>query len=174
MKIVAICGSLRQESYNLKLLQNFAAMLPKTTQYSIEFFHDFPLFNEDVEAKGIPKPVDELAQKIALADAIVFGCPEYNYSIPGVLKNGIDWLSRHPKKPFAKKTVAIMGASPGRLGSARAQYHLRQVGVFLDLRILNRPEIMLSEAHRKFDEQGNLNDAGAKDLLLQLIQVLHA
>lgn len=174
MRIVAICGSLRHESYNLKLLQNFGAMLPKTTNYSIELLHDFPLFNEEVEALGIPKPVDELAQKITQADALVFGCPEYNYSITGVLKNGIDWVSRHPSKPFVKKTAAIMGASQGRLGSARAQYHLRQVGVFLDLCLLNRPEIMLAEAHRKFDEQGNLNDAGAKDLLLQLVRVLHA
>lgn len=174
MNIVAICGSLRKESYNLKLLHNFASLVPNSSRITLAFLHGIPLFNEDVEALSVPDSVHELAATICAADALVFGCPEYNYSIPGVLKNAIDWLSRHPKKPLAGKKAAIIGASPGRLGSARAQYHLRQVGVFVDLRFFNKPEIMVGEAHKKFDSVGKLTDAGTVELLKKLIEVIHA
>lgn len=174
MNILSICGSLRKESYNLKLLKNFGALVPKPAQFEIVTLHDIPLYSEDQEAVGFPPSVIALVDKIAKADAIVFGCPEYNYSIPGVLKNAIDWVSRHPKKPFLGKTAAIIGASMGRLGTARAQYHLRQVGVFVDLRFLNRPEVMVAEAQNKFDELGQLTDQGAVDLLKKLAVALMA
>jgi chromate reductase len=165
MKILGICGSLRKDSYNLKLLKSFGEILAEPEHFSIATLHDIALFNEDQEALAIPKAVSNLAERIHAADALIIGCPEYNYSIPGVLKNAIDWISRHPLKPFAGKKAAIIGASPGRLGTARAQYHLRQVAVFLDLRIINRPEIMVGEAHNKFGPDGRLNDPVTVEML---------
>jgi chromate reductase len=132
------------------------------------------LFNEDVEVLGVPESVNSLCKKILDAGAVVIACPEYNYSISGVLKNALDWVSRHPQKPLAGKKTALMGASMGRFGTARAQYHLRQVGVFIDMRFLNRPEIMLSEAHNKFDASGKLTDNFAHDLLKKLVNTLTA
>lgn len=172
MAILGICGSLRKHSYNLSLLKSFKEILADQDTFEIALLHDIPLFNEDREAMGIPDSVNALADKIVAATMVVIACPEYNYSIPGVLKNAIDWISRHPKKPFAQKTVAIMGASPGRLGTARAQYHLRQVGVFLDLRIINRPEVMVAEAHTKFDVEGRLTDASTREQLKKLAAAL--
>lgn len=168
MKILLICGSLRKESYNLKLLKNFASLSPSWSETSIYRINDIPFFNEDVEVEGFPAPVNDLAKNILDARMIVFGLPEYNYSIPGVLKNAIDWLSRHKDQPLQGKLAAIMGASMGRLGTARAQYHLRQVGVFVDLRFLNRPEVMVSDAHNKFDENGVLTDQSTVDQLKKL------
>jgi chromate reductase len=173
MRLVGICGSLRKESYNLKLLKVFGELLPPEASFEIAFLHDIPLFSEDQEAIAIPSSVHKLADKINVADAVVFGCPEYNYSITGVLKNAIDWVSRHPTKPFAEKTAAVIGASMGKMGSARAQYHLRQVAVFVDLRFINRPEVMVGEAHKKFSDEGKLNDTVAINLLKQLIETLY-
>ena len=115
---------------------------------TIETFDIAPIepYNEDVKQKGFPPPVQELRDKIRAADALLIVTPEYNYSIPGVLKNAIDWASRPPDQPFQDKPIAIMGASPGRLGSARAQYHLRQCFVFLNALILNTPEVMIANA----------------------------
>lgn len=172
MKILGICGSLRKESFNLKLLKNFGALCQSPLQFEIVTLHEIPLYSEDEEAIGFPTGVQQLVDKISDADFLVFGCPEYNYSIPGVLKNAIDWVSRHPKKPFLKKRAAIIGASPGRLGSARAQYHLRQVAVFLDLCFINRPEVMVGEAHKKFDSDGKLNDAATVEHLKKLVLAL--
>ncbi len=169
MKFLAICGSLRKESYNLKLLKAFGDMLPSEVSFDIKSLQGIPLFNEDQESIAIPSSVDQLANDVASADALVIGTPEYNYSIPGVLKNAIDWVSRHSAKPFVGKTAVLMGASPGRLGTARAQYHLRQVAVFLDLRFLNRPEVMVSEAHTKFDAAGRLTDVKTKEILEKAI-----
>lgn len=170
--VLGICGSLRKESYNLKLLMNFKSLLPTTVACEIVTLHNIPLYNEDEEAIGFPKSVQLLVDKINNADVLLFGCPEYNYSIPGVLKNAIDWVSRHPSKPLAKKNAAVMGASIGRLGGARAQYHLRQVAVFVDLRFINRPEVMVSEAHKKFDADGNLTDQATIDHLKKLMDAL--
>lgn len=172
MKLLGICGSLRKESYNLKLLKAFGEVLPPTASMHIKMLHDIPFFNEDQEAIAIPSAVNQIAEEILAADALVIGTPEYNYSIPGVLKNAIDWISRHPQKPFAGKTAVVIGASPGRLGTARAQYHLRQVAVFLDLRFLNRPEVMVSEAHTKFDAAGKLIDTKTREHLAKMAEAL--
>lgn len=172
MSILGICGSLRKQSYNLSLLKNFGEILADPTLLDIALLHDIPLFNEDREAMGIPDAVNVLSDKVAAADLIIFSSPEYNYSIPGVLKNAIDWVSRHPKKPFAGKSAALMGASPGRLGTARAQYHLRQVGVFVDLRFINKPEVMVSEAHNKFDVDGRLTDTSTREQLKKFAAAL--
>jgi chromate reductase, NAD(P)H dehydrogenase (quinone) len=170
--IVAICGSLRRQSYNLKLLMNFRSLLPARVACEVITLHDIPLYSEDEEAIGFPQSVQSLVDKISRADLVLFGCPEYNYSVPGVLKNAIDWISRHPKKPLAKKPAAVVGASIGRLGGARAQYHLRQIAVFVDLRFINRPEIMVAEAHKKFDGEGKLIDQPTIDHLKKLVDAL--
>ena len=107
-----------------------------------------------------------MGEAIAAADGVVIVTPEYNYSVPGVLKNAIDWLSRLPNQPFAGKPVAIQSASPGALGGARAQYHLRQSLVFLDARVLNRPEVMVGGAYGKADmASGDLTDQATKDFI---------
>jgi len=113
-----------------------------------------PPYNEDVRAKGFPPAVESLRRQIAAADALLFATPEYNFSMAGVLKNAIDWASRPPDQPFAGKPVAMMGASVGMLGTARAQYHLRQVCVYLDMHPINKPEVLIAAAHTKFDAEG--------------------
>jgi chromate reductase len=172
MKILGICGSLRKESYNLKILEAFSGLLEKPNAMEIVLLHDIPLYNNDVEKVGFPDAVQALGKKIRDASCIVFGCPEYNYSVTGVLKNAIDWVSRLPDRPFAGKIAGIIGASPGLFGSARAQYHLRQMGVFLDLQFINQPEVMLGAAHTKFGPDGALLDEFTIKLLKKLESVL--
>ena len=106
------------------------------------------------------------------ADAILFVTPEYNYSVPGVLKNAIDWASRPPEQPFAGKPAAIMGASPGVIGTARAQYHLRQIAVFLDLKVLNKPEVMIGGAADRFDSAGNLTHEPTREFIGKTLAAL--
>ena len=106
-------------------------------------------------SRGIPRRSQEMRDRMGAADALLFVTPEYNYSIPGVLKNAIDWASRPPEQPFDGKPIAIMGASPGMLGSARAQYHLRQCFVFLNGMVLNRPEVMIANASNRSTPRGS-------------------
>jgi chromate reductase len=168
MKILGICGSLRKESYNLKLLNAFSGILDKSNCMEIVLLHDVTFYNGDVEKIGFPEPVINLGKKIEDSSCIVFGCPEYNYSVPGVLKNAIDWVSRLPNKPFANKIAGIIGASPSIFGAARAQYHLRQMGVFLNIQFINQPEVMLPNAHTKFGPDGTLLDEFTIKLLKNL------
>jgi chromate reductase len=133
-----------------------------------------PVFNQD-EEKQPPARVSEFKARIRAADAILFSTAEYNYSIPGVLKNAIDWASRpHGDSAWAGKPVALMGAAAGMLGSARAQYHLRQVFVFLNMLPINQPEVLIATAHTKFDADGNLTDDAARKLIAQLLESLAA
>jgi chromate reductase len=133
-----------------------------------------PGFNEDDE-QNPPARIKELKNQVRAADAILFVTPEYNYSVPGVLKNAIDWASRpYGDNAWDGKPVAIMGASIGQIATARAQYHLRQSFVFLDMHPINRPEVMIGNASQHFDEQGNLTDEVARDLIRQLLQNLAA
>src|SRR6266567_2869506 len=133
-----------------------------------------PLYDEDVRAQGFPPPVETLRQQIKAADALLFACPEYNYSMSGVLKNAIDWASRPPDQPFNDKPVAVMGASPSALGTGRAQYHLRQSCVFLNMHLLNKPEVMIAAAHTKFDAQGDLTDEPTRGFIRELLVNLAA
>ncbi len=127
---------------------------------------DFPLYNADVQAQGFPAAVEAMGVAIRAADGVVLVTPEYNYSTPGVLKNAIDWLSRLPAQPFASKPLLIQSASPGALGGARAQYHLRQTFVFLDGRVMNAPEVMIAGAYGKSDSAtGDLTDGPTKEFL---------
>ncbi|MDX1485469.1 MAG: NADPH-dependent FMN reductase [Alphaproteobacteria bacterium] len=156
--ILAIAGSLRAQSLNKAALRAAIAGAPTGVSISEAEIGDLPLYNQDIQAAGFPEAVIRLGRQIVAADAILFVTPEYNYSVPGVLKNAIDWISRLPDQPFAGKPAAIIGVSPGNLGTARAQYHLRQIGVFLDLHFLNKPEVMIGQATAKFDDDGRLTD----------------
>jgi chromate reductase len=131
-----------------------------------------PLYNEDVRAQGFPPPVQKLRDQIAAADALLFACPEYNYSMSGVLKNAIDWASRPPDQPFAGKACAILGAAAGMAGSARAQGDLRRAMVFLDMHPLNKPEVLIGQAQAKFDESGKLTDEAAKGFIRDMMAAL--
>lgn len=173
MKILGICGSLRKGSFNRMALNTAIEMAPEgVTIERYERIGEFPLYNQDVEDKGFPDAVQDMAEKIRQADALLIVTPEYNYSVPGVLKNALDWVSRLPKQPFFGKPGAIMGASPGKLGTARAQYHLRQVCVTLNIRLLNGPEIMIDRADKKFDKDGRLTDEDTRKYIGKLLAAL--
>ncbi|MNZ39874.1 NADPH azoreductase [compost metagenome] len=172
INVLGISGSLRQGSYNTAALREAMRLAPEGMRIEMADLGGIPLYNEDVYAQGFPEPVQRLREQIRAADALLIATPEYNYSIPGVLKNAIDWVSRPPEQPFAGKPVALFGASAGRFGTARAQYHLRQCMVFLDMRPLNKPEVMISTAQNLFDQQGNLTDAATREFIQRLLAAL--
>lgn len=174
IRVLAIGGSLRQGSYNSLLLKQAQRQAPEGMSIDIADLSDIPLYNGDVQAQGFPASVQRIAEQAAQADAFLIATPEYNYSIPGVLKNAIDWLSRMPGAPFQGKPVAIASASMGSLGGARAQYHLRQVLIYLDVHPLNKPEFFLAAAHEKFSADGELTDASSRDCLDALLTALVA
>ena len=174
MKIVGLSGSLRKGSYNSAALRAAQALAPEGTVIEIAEIRDLPLYNDDVRAAGYPAPVERLRRQIAEADAVLFVTPEYNYSVSGVLKNAIDWASRPPNQPFDGKPVAIMGASGGLFGTARAQYHLRQMLIFLNAFPVNKPEVMIGQAQTKFDEAGNLTDEATREFIRKLLVALVA
>lgn len=158
ISIVAMSGSLRKGSYNTALLKTAVGLVPEGAWIDVIEIRDLPLFDADLET-DMPKVVIDFKAKIKNADGILFVTPEYNYSIPGGLKNAIDWASRpYGDNSFDGKPVAIMSASPGMLGGSRAQYHLRQIFVFLNMHALNQPEVMVPFADTKFDEHGVLTD----------------
>src|SRR4249920_1743990 len=157
IRILGIAGSLRRKSYNRAALRAAQQLAPEDAVIDIFELDGIPVFSEDDELQP-PVKIVELKKRIREADAILFVTPEYNYSIPGGLKNAIDWASRpYGDNAWNGKPVAVMGASLGMLGTARAQYHLRQVFVFLDMDALNQPEVMIN-ASKSFDDQGNLTD----------------
>jgi chromate reductase, NAD(P)H dehydrogenase (quinone) len=172
ISILAICGSLRTGSYNRAALRTAIELKPPRMTIETADISAFPLYNEDVRAQGFPPPVETLRRQIAAADALLFVTPEYNYSMPGVLKNAIDWASRPPDQPFAGKPVAIMGAAAGMAGSARAQYDLRRSCVFLDMHPLNKPEVLIGQAQTKFDAEGRLTDEVGRGLIRDLLVAL--
>ena len=173
--VLAFSGSLRKGSFNRMTLEAAKSLAPDGM--SIEIFErlgDIPLYNEDIRGDGDPDAVNAVAAAIRNADAVLISTPEYNYSVSGVLKNAIDWLSRAKPQPFKDKPLAIMGAAMGAHGTARAQYHLRQIFVFLEAHMLSRPEVFIGAAHTKFGEDGSLNDDVAKDLIRQELEALRA
>ncbi len=167
IKLVAFCGSLRQASFNRMALKAFIERLPAGVSLSTIEIGDWPLYNADVQAKGFPDKVQAAQQAMLAADGLVLVSPEYNYGISGVLKNAIDWLSRMTPQPFAGKPIAMFGASGGVLGTARAQYQLRQTLVFLDGRPVNKPEVMIGQAPNRFAD-GKLTDEPTGKLLTDL------
>lgn len=157
LKLLGICGSLRRQSTNAGLLRAAMAELPEGVSMEIADLSAVPFYNTDLSEK--PAAAQALLAGMEAADALVLACPEYNYSIAPALKNALDWGSREPNNMLlAGKTVAIMGAGGG-MGTSRAQYHLRQVCVFLDLHPLNKPEVFANAFAGAFDADGNLTDA---------------
>ena len=169
MNVIGISGSLRKGSFNTAALRAAQGLAPEGMTIEVAQIGDLPLYNDDVRAAGFPPPAERLRAQIAAADAVLLVTPEYNYSISGVLKNAIDWASRPPNQPFEAKPVAIMGASPGLFGSARAQYHLRQMLIFLNAMPVNRPEVMIGQAQNKFDADGNLTDEPTREFIRKLL-----
>ncbi len=174
LTFLGLCGSLREGSYNRAALRAAQELAPSGVRVETFDLAPLPAYNDDVRVKGYPPAVQELRAAIKAADAVLFATPEFNYSVPGVLKNAIDWASRPPEQPFDGKPAAIMGASGGMLGTARAQYHLRQMGVFLNIHFLNRPEVMIAQAASKFDAQGRLTDETARKLIGEQLVALAA
>lgn len=172
LKVLGFAGSLRLGSYNKALLRAAVDLVPENMNIEIFDLEGVPPFNQDTE-ENMPEKVKEFKTKIREADAILIASPEYNYSVPGVLKNAIDWASRpYGDNPFDGKPVAIMSASVGMLGGARAQYHLRQIFVFLNMYPINRPEVIVPFAQDKFDASGKLLDDNTKKFLGQLLHNL--
>jgi chromate reductase len=174
VNILGFAGSLRKGSYNRALLRAAGELLPEHTTLESFDLEGIPPFNQDQEGTP-PDRVRELKGKIRAADSILIVTPEYNYSIPGVLKNAIDWASRpYGDNSLGGKPVAIMSASTGMLGGARAQYHLRQSFVFLDMHPVNRPEVFVTFAGQKFDQEGRLIDEQTRKFIGELLKALVA
>jgi len=178
VKALGIAGSLREGSYNRALLRAACEETPDGLEieiFSNGTFKRIPLYNEDVRATGDPEPVESLKAAIREADALVIATPEYNHSVPGVLKNALDWASRPPDEtPLHGKPVAIMGASTGSWGTVRAQMHLRQFFVDHDMPAVREPEVLVRDADEKFDEEGRLTHDVTRYFVRQLMEALVA
>lgn len=171
-KILAISGSLRKASTNTMALKAAQKLAPAGVEITIADLSGLPMYNDDVRAAGEPVSVSELKAKVKAADAILIATPEYNFSIPAVLKNALDWMSRPPEPPFDGKPVAILGASPGPVGTARVQYHLRQVLVFMNTFTLNKPEVFIGNSGAKFNAEGELTDEVTAKFIVEQITAL--
>lgn len=174
MNVIGISGSLRKDSFNSMALRAACKLAPEGMRIEIADLAPIPLYNEDVRSAGWPASVSELKERIRAADAVLLVSPEFNFSVPGVLKNTLDWLSRPPAPPFDGKPVAIMGASTGILGTARMQYHLRQVLVYMNTFTVNKPEVFITQAATKFNAQGELSDAPTGQVITDLLVSLKA
>ena len=172
IKVLGFTGSLRKGSYNKAALRAAKELMPEGAALDIFDLEGIPFLNEDLEAKGIPEVVQRFKNKISEADVLLIATPEYNYSIPPVLKNALDWASRGENSPLIGKPGAIMSASTGMFGGARAQYHLRQVCVRLNILLLNQPEVFIANAATKFDEKGELIDERTRNSITKLLKLL--
>ncbi|BCU67649.1 NAD(P)H-dependent FMN reductase [Sulfolobales archaeon HS-7] len=173
MKVLGIVGSLRKNSYNMMLFKNAQSLAPEYMKIELfERLGEFPLFNQDLES-DLPEVVRDFKRRIREADALLFVTPEYNYSVPGVLKNAIDWASRpYNDNVFDGKVAGIMSASIGMIGGERAQLHLRQIFTFLNITAVNRPEVIITFASKRFDEKGVLLDDDAKKFIKEHLENL--
>jgi chromate reductase len=166
--VLVICGSLRKGSYNASLARALPALAPPELALTpAPSFADFPVYNYDVQTAGVPAEVNAWADAIRAADGVIIVSPEYNWSIPGGLKNAIDWVSKLKDVPFKDKPVAMQSASTGQVGGARMQYHLRMALQSIDAVLFGRPEVFVNFAAKKFDESGNLTDDAVKDIVRQ-------
>jgi chromate reductase, NAD(P)H dehydrogenase (quinone) len=169
--VVGIAGSLRKASYNRALLRTAQELAPEGLRIEIHDLDEIPLYNEDVEKAGVPPAVDALRRAVAAADGLLFATPEYNHGVPGVLKNAFDWLSRPPRGSVLDgKPAALMGASPGMTGTARAQSQLRLSLVFTNTPAMLQPEVLVGRAHEKFDAEGRLTDEKTREFLGLFLQ----
>ncbi|HEY7298281.1 MAG TPA: NADPH-dependent FMN reductase [Xanthobacteraceae bacterium] len=170
LSVISICGSLRKGSYNAMVQRALPGLAPGGMAINpAPSFAAFPIYNADIQnSTGFPREVNDLADAIRAADGVIIVTPEYNFSIPGGLKNAIDWVSRLPNQPFAGKPIALQSASPGPVGGARMQYDLRRSMVFLDAFTLNKPEIFIGNCVSKFDENtGELKDETTRKFIIQ-------
>src|ERR1700732_1667766 len=170
LNVLTICGSLRKGSYNAMVQRALPRLAPEgMTLKAAPPYAELPLYNADIQnSTGFPAGANVLADAIRAADGVLIVTPEYNFSIPGGLKNAIDWVSRLPNQPFAGKPIALQSASPGPLGGARVQYDLRRAMVFLDAFVLNKPEIFIGGCASKIDEEtGELKDEATRNFIKQ-------
>ena len=174
-QFVGISGSLRKGSFNTMLLKAASQVLPFNVSMEIISIEDIPLYNADLDlpsAKQRPQPVEHFRKMLTDADGILISSPEYNYSIPGGLKNAIDWASRGEDSPLLRKPVAVIGATTGLWGTTRMQLAFHNVFLFLDMKPVYKPEVLVAQAEKKFDKNGNLIDEMAKKILKQKLEAL--
>ncbi len=172
IEILGIVGSLRKDSYNRLALRAAQELLPQEVALNLIELHGIPIYDQDTEM-AMPAPVLEFKRRILAADAILFATPEYNYSVAGVLKNAIDWASRpYGESAWEGKPAAVIGASPGSMGTARAQYHLRQILVTLNMPVVQQPEVMICNAEKWFDQDGRLTNEIPRQFLKKLLAEL--
>jgi chromate reductase, NAD(P)H dehydrogenase (quinone) len=169
IKLLGISGSLRAQSYNSGALSVVGSVLPEGMEFDVASLAELPFYNADVEQRGFPAAVESFRRRVAAADALIFAVPEYNFSVPGVLKNALEWLSRPPNSPANGKPCAIFGASVSPLGTARGQFHFRHICVSLNMIPVNAPHVDITNAKTKFDAQGQLIDQESVDLIRQLV-----
>lgn len=176
LNFVSLVGSLRKGSINAAVARALPELAPEgVTITPLGSIGAFPLYDADLQAEGFPPAVLEMAQAIAASDGVIIVTPEYNYSVPGVLKNALDWLSRVDPQPFAGKPVALQSATPGMVGGARVQYHLRQILVFFDAHVLNKPEVMIGQALSRIDADTlTLTDEGTRGFVAGQLAALAA
>jgi len=170
LNVISICGSLRKGSYNRMVMNALPGLAPEGMSIKeAPPFTDFPLYNADIQnSTGFPAPAQTLGDDIRKADGVIIVTPEYNFGIPGALKNAIDWVSRLQNQPFAGKPVALQSASPGPVGGARVQYDMRRAMVFLDALTLNKPEIFIGNCAQRIDEKtGQITDEPTKGFMKQ-------
>jgi chromate reductase, NAD(P)H dehydrogenase (quinone) len=165
LNILTLCGSVRKDSYNAALIRALPSLSPGDLVFKEgPSVADVPIYDGDLERlSGFPAVVNALSASIREADGVLIATPEYNYSVPGGLKNLIDWVSRTPNQPLARKPVLIQSVSGGPMGGVRMQHHLRQIMVFVNARVLPRPEVMIGPASSRFDEAGQLIDKTARE-----------
>ncbi len=173
LDILGICGSLRRGSYNLKLLEAARELAPPGMSIEICTLHDIPMYSPDIEKAGIPPVVAQFKERIAAADGVLVATPEYNYGIPGALKNAIDWFSRPAGgSPLRFKPVALMGASTGNFGTVRAQMVLRQIFLYTRSYAMLEPEVTVFKVQERFDESGRLTDEPTREFVSGLLAAL--
>jgi chromate reductase len=169
--VITICGSLRKGSFNRMLANLLPGLAPAGMTITPSPSIEMPLYNSDMQAEGFPPAATALAEAIRAADGVIIVSPEYNWTIPGGLKNAIDWVSRTKDQPFANKPVCLQSCSMGILGGARAQYHMRQSMVFLNASVFNTPEVLIAQAQNKFDDKtGELKDEATRTVIKQQLE----
>ena len=174
MKLLGVSGSLRKQSYNFGALRAIASILPEGVTFKTADIAQLPFYSADVEQTGLPDTVKKFRAEVAASDALIFAVPEYNFSLPGVLKNALEWLSRPPNPPANAKPCAVFGASVSPLGTARGQFHFRHVAVSLNMHVVNVPHVDIANAKSKFDVESQLSDQASLDSLKQLVSELHS
>ena len=169
LKILGVCGSLRKASLNMATLRACKELMPSGMTMKIAEIGDLPMYNQDIFDAGIPAPVRRFEAELREADGVLIATPEYNFSIPPVLKNAIDWVSKLPKQPFQDHAIAVVSASQGPLGGARVQYDVRRILTQLWGHVMPRPEVFVGVAQTKFDAQGKLTDETTRKFLAELV-----